>query len=610
MTTAAATLARTRSAVAGAAADARTAWSYRATAGLAVIGLAALVPALPFDLRLDRLAATLYLALAAVGLGLAVGVGGVPSLAQGAFAATGAFTAAGLVARQGWPLAPAVVAATLAAALAGAVAGVALARFGGVVVAAGTWLLAWLAAFALTGFPSLSGGAQGLALPGTGGLTPSGHYELALGLTALAVGGYAVLARGQPGLALAAARDQPEAAVALGVPLARLRIGAFTASAAAGGLAGALAVQLAGVADPSAYGPALSAKLFIAVVLGGATAAAGGVAGVLVLGLLTLATEAGGLEGFQAGRVQTLLASVAVLVFLGLGDAGLLPSLRRRCRGAAAQHRPERVAPPPATETSSGGRSVLLADGLAKSFGNLAAVDGVGIELESGSVHALVGPNGSGKTTVLQLVAGSLPVDRGRVALDGVDVTREPVRGRVVGGIVRTLQTTAVVDRHTALENVLVGAGLRRRFGGAWRTLLATPKNRAETAATSAGAVEALESVGLAWAADVPAGELSAFDRRLVMVATALATRPKALLLDEPAAGAGSDDVPRLTALLHGLRTRGVAVLLVEHNLRLVRAVADRVTVLEAGRVIASGAPAEVALDPAVRRAYLGGPGL
>ena len=225
-----------------------------------------MVPWLPLDLALDRLASTLYLALAAVALGFAVGVGGIPSLGQGAFMAIGAFLTAGLIARQGWPAEAAVAAGTIGAALGGAVTGLGVARLRGVLVAVSTWLLTWLVVFALAAFPVLSGGSQGIVVPQTSlaglRLTTTVHYELALGLVALAVAAYTLLARGRPGLALAAAHQHTDAAVAVGVPVFRLRLGAFVASAAVAGLAGALTVQLAGVADPTGYGPTLSFKLF------------------------------------------------------------------------------------------------------------------------------------------------------------------------------------------------------------------------------------------------------------------------------------------------------------------------------------------------------------
>ena len=153
---------------------------------------------------------------------------------------------------------------------------------------------------------------------------------------------------------------------------------------------------------------------------------------------------------------------------------------------------------------------------------------------------------------------------------------------------------------------MLVGVALRRAHAGAVRTLAATPLARAEEAAARTAARAALEEVGLAWAADVPARELAGPEQRLVSLAAALATQPDALLLDEPSAGASLEDVRRLVALLDRLRARGVAVLLVEHNLRLVAAVADRVVVMAAGAVIATGTPREVAANEDVRAAYLG----
>jgi branched-chain amino acid transport system ATP-binding protein len=171
---------------------------------------------------------------------------------------------------------------------------------------------------------------------------------------------------------------------------------------------------------------------------------------------------------------------------------------------------------------------------------------------------------------------------------------------------VRTLQGSAAFGELTSLENLIVGAALRRVCGGALRTAFATPLARAEEAATRATARAGLADVGLTWAADARAGELAGPEQRLLAVAAALATRPRVLLLDEPSAGSSLADVHRLDTLLARLRDRGVAVLLVEHNLRLVRAVADRVIVMAAGAVIATGSPQAVAADPDVRAAYLG----
>ena len=158
----------------------------------------------------------------------------------------------------------------------------------------------------------------------------------------------------------------------------------------------------------------------------------------------------------------------------------------------------------------------------------------------------------------------------------------------------------------TALENVLVGRGVRRRYGGLVRTALATPKARREVDAAEAAALQALALVGLEHAADTPAPELTSSQRRLLALAAALATEPEVLLVDELAAGAGAEELEGLADIVDRIRRRGVAVLVVEHNLRLVRRVADRVVVLAAGTVLAEGSVAEVAASGVVQQAYLG----
>jgi branched-chain amino acid transport system permease protein len=601
-----AVLAQTRGAVADAVREARAAWTTRATAAVGVVTAAALLPVLPLDLGFDRLAADLYLGAAAVGLGIAVGLGGMPSLGHGAFVALGAFGAALLGTRSGWPAEAAIVAGALIAAAVGAAVGLVIGYLRPALVAVVTWLVAWLVALGLAAFPSVSGGAQGIALDKRFPTTV--QYELAVALTALAVLAYVLIARTPAGIALAAARQRRDVAETLGVPVARLRAGAFTAAAGIAGLAGALAVYLAGVADASAYGALLSFELFVAVVLGGAVSPVGGLVGVGVLAVLDRATEIGDLEGLQASRIETLLAAVIVLSALGATDRGLLPSLagwlrQRRAEGRAqdgtAVAQPTRLPSPVVAPT-------LEARGLTKRFGSITALEGFDLELVGGRVHALIGPNGSGKTTALRLLSGALPADAGSVTVGGDDVGRHDLSARTELGIVGTLQETAVFGELTALENALVGVRLRLGAAGGLRAVFATPKARAEVRTARGSALTALEVVGLGGVADVPAGELPGAARRRLMIAAALATRPRVLLLDEPAAGAGRAEVDLLAELVGALRASGLAVLLVDHNLRLVRRVADRVTVLEAGRAIATGSLEDVVEDEAVLRAYLG----
>ncbi len=581
--------------------DARRAWRPAATAAAAAFLVLALAPLAGVDAA--PAAEKIQLALAATALGFVVGIGGMPSLGQGAFMAIGGFASALLRVRTGVPAVAAVPLGAAAAALAGFVAAAGLVRLRPVFVAVSTWLLTWLVAIALAAFPRISGGSQGLVLEN--GLGAVWHYELALALLALAALAFVALARAPYGIRLSAAAQRPAAAAALGAPIRRLRLAAFVGSAAVGGLAGALAVDLAGVADLNAFGPFLSFELLVAVLLGGSRTALGPAVG---LGVYLLVAKVGHLvgaaEGTETARFDPMVAAVLVLVVLGLGGQGLLPELRRRLfpRTRARPRGPGAVPPPlPAAESTP----VLEATGLAKRFDGFTALEGMSLELPTGRVVAVVGPNGSGKTTALRLLAGSLPPDAGRVVFDGEDVTALDAERRAQRGIVRTLQATAVFPASTALENACVGAAVGERDIGPARALFATPRARAAADRVRGRARDALDRVGLAWAADVPAGELRAADQRALMIASALAARPRVLLVDEPSAGIGAEEVDRLVGLLEGLRADGLAVLLVEHNLRVV-ANADHVLVLAAGRVVAAGAPAQVSADPEVRRAYLG----
>jgi ABC-type branched-subunit amino acid transport system ATPase component/ABC-type branched-subunit amino acid transport system permease subunit len=602
----AAAFAETRNAVVEAARDVRAAWTRPATVGIVAIALAALFPLLSLDVGLDRLASDLYLAAGAVGLGIIVGLGGMPSLGQGAFVALGAFGTALLSAKAGWPTAVALVAAALIATFAGGAVGLVAGRIRPALVAVLTWLIAWLVAIGLASFPAVSGGAQGIALEKS--ISPTVSYEIGVAFAGLAVLLFALLASSPVGVALSAARESRAAAETLGTPVARLRVGTFALGAGIAALAGGLGVYVAGVADAGAYGPLLSAKLFIAVVLGGALAPAGGLVGVAVLVVLNRVVELVGLERLQASRIETLLVAVTILAVLGAIDRGLLPSftdwLRQRRRpgrtsGTSVTARP--VATPPAVDPVS-----LVAHGLTKRYGAVTALEDVDLELPDGTVHALIGPNGSGKTTVLRILSGAVPQDLGTVVVGGKVLGESGLEYRAQRGIVGTLQATAVFGELTVLENALVGARLRVPHASVSRAVFATPKARKDARAAREVALSTLDVVGLRTLAELRADELTGAAQRRLMIAAALAARPRVLLLDEPTAGASVAEVDLLADIVRALRASGLAIVLVEHNLRLVRRVADRVTVLEAGRTIATGTVGEVARDEAVLSAYLG----
>ncbi|MBM0231939.1 ABC transporter ATP-binding protein [Micromonospora sp. STR1_7] len=232
-------------------------------------------------------------------------------------------------------------------------------------------------------------------------------------------------------------------------------------------------------------------------------------------------------------------------------------------------------------------------------YGSLAALAGVDLTIHDGQRHALIGPNGAGKTTLLNVIAGARKPQRGTVRLDGRDVSRLGPAARARRGINRIHQRPAVFSTLTATENVVVAALPRVIPRRRW-----WPGGRRRTAQRRA--VPLLEQMGLADVAAVPAGHLAHGQRRQLEIAMALAGRPRLLLLDEPAAGLSATEVGRLVELLRAL-PRAVAVLLVEHRLDLVYALADTVTVLRDGQTLAAGTPDEIRTSPLVRQAYADG---
>ena len=243
--------------------------------------------------------------------------------------------------------------------------------------------------------------------------------------------------------------------------------------------------------------------------------------------------------------------------------------------------------------------ALLEIDGLEKSYGSLRVTDGVSLTLHEGECHALIGPNGAGKSTFVNLVTGLTGADSGRIAFGGRDVSGLDVARRSTAGLGRTFQITSVVSAFTALENVALAVQARR--GSSFRFFRAAAGERA----IDDRARELLATFDLARRAHVVAADLSHGERRLLELAIALGGEPKALLLDEPMAGMGVGESARLTDILIDLKAR-LPMLLVEHDMEAVFRLADRVSVLVDGRIVASGTPAEVRADPTARTAYLG----
>jgi branched-chain amino acid transport system permease protein len=537
----------------------------------------------------------------------AVLVAGQLSLGQAGFAALAAYASAILapdpqVVGEGPALAVALVIGPVVGAVAALVLGLPTMHLRGVFLAIATLGFAEAVRIVLLNV-SWSGGAQGLSVPKL--LEPWTAWAV---LAALAYVFWRQ-AGSRYGRALTAVREDELAARSMGIDVGRHRLAAFLTAGAVAGLYGVLWAYFVRLVVPGDFGFATAMDGLVTAVVGGASVWFGPVLGGA---FLTLVPELQRLVGLEAGWVRPLVASLLLLIvvlFRPGGLASLLPARWTRTRltaevattgGPAASGRSPTQVP---GETD--GERVAVMTAVSKDYGGVHAVRDVDLELRQGEVLGLIGPNGAGKTTLVNMLSGLVAPSGGQIDVLGTDPVRVPVHRVAAAGLSRTFQHAKLFGRLTAVENVLVGAHLRSR-PTFLRRLVWLPSARRDERAAVTHARDCLARVGLEGAADVRAGALSYGDQRRLEIARALASGPRVLLLDEPAAGMNAVEADTLSALVTALAAEGLAVLLIEHDVGMVLRTCDRVVVLDFGAVIAAGAPEDVRNDPAVVAAYLG----
>lgn len=586
-----------------------------ALAATAAIGVLAALLALPYagltDFYLSYLYVVFFWIALATSWGILSGYAGYWSFGHAAFFGAGMYTTSTLAGKLGLPFLLTVPAAAAIAALLACVIGLVVfrihslrAEFFALLTLSVTYVLA-----ALISNTALDGGAgvylSHVELPTFGTSVPGAIYlmGLLLAVSALAISRWVLHSR--LGAGLLAIHDDEDVAEVKGVPTLRYKLAAFAISSALAGAAGAIQAGYVGyVTVGETFSITVPLYVVLMSILGGARHWAGPAVGATLI-TVALSSVVGGAHA-ELGRAGVALGLIVVILVLPQGIVpAVLRRLARRSVAAAAEAAPDAGAPaqpasgklinlvPPPPPVTGSERVLLECQGVAKSFGGIRALRGVDLQVKEGEILALVGPNGSGKSTLINMISGHFALSGGAILMDGATISGLPPHAIASRGIARTYQIPRLFDHLTVLENVRLCAA----FG-----------YRADDADCSPETVarQWLAFTGLADKADLLPPALNLHERKFVEFARALAARPRLLLLDEVLCGLTPTEVDQAVAMIQKIRAGGTTIVFVEHLMRAVVALADRVAVLDQGILLALGPPRETMQNPTVIRVYLG----
>jgi len=565
-----------------------------------------------------------------LGLNFVLGYAGQMSLGQAAFWGIGAYTSALLTTKYlpmiGIPTSVGpwigLVAAIIVCAIFGAILGYPTLKLAGHYLAMATIGFGFIIQLFLINAQSVTGGSDGIpAIPSFnlfGYVFKKEHqaYYLILAITVLLCFVAYRIIESRTGRAFKSIKENEMAAEALGVNTTGYKILAFCLAGAYAGIAGSLFAHTGShYISPDTFSFDQSVLLLAMMVLGGSGSIIGPLIGAL---LLTLLPE--WLRFLRdAYMAVNAVAIILIMIFMPTGIAGLFKLLWRKY-----VRRPEPIDAGVKVEIShearvrflsaleakvsaagDADRVILQIQGLAKYFGGLKAVDGVDMDVRRGAIHALIGPNGSGKTTILNMLTGLYIPTHGNIRFKGEDITGKRPHVIASRGAGRTFQNIRLFPNLTVLDNVMIGDHYRGT-SNIFSTILRLPSQTLEEKKMRENAMAMLEFVGLAHLANAEARSLPYGRQRVLELARALVTNPDILLLDEPAAGLNPAETEELVELLYDIVDHGITILLVEHDMNLVMGIAEDITVLNFGKKIAEGDREAVENDPEVIEAYLG----